>query len=397
MVIQVFEYERLPIGKKGFEQRHFEVLATLAPSKYFRLQHRAIQFTQYVGAIQLGSLMIEILPKTDKYNRDKSLWREVLLDMLRYCKLLNIETVGAAQLALKRHSILDIYYALFLEEVDQLIHRGIYCDYKSETANRQSLKGQIQFAEQIRHNWLHKERFFTRKQTYNDNNLPNQIVSTALDLLRQVPLSPTLQLKHNSLFQQFPYHPNYQLTTTDFQHLRFNRNNEHYRKAIQIAQLLIQQNQPSLRGGAQAAIALLFDMNLLFEEYIFRQLCRVRSRELQVSRQQQKAFWNQQRIRPDIVIQDGNSRYVIDTKWKLLSSAKPSMQDLQQAFVYAQYFDATTSVLLYPQHRNFHHQLPVAFQRSPDYQCGLFFAEVLKNGRLNLEIGEEILTYLRYI
>ncbi|MEM1326413.1 MAG: hypothetical protein AAGI23_10685 [Bacteroidota bacterium] len=395
MKIQVFEYERLSVGTKGFEPKHFDALSKLSPSKYFRLQHRAVQFSQYVGAIQLGNLTIEILPKTDQYVQDKSLWRDVLLDMLRYCRLLKIETVGTAHLALKRHSILDIYYALFLEEVAQLLHRGIFCSYTNTVANRKSLKGQIQFAEQIRHNWLHKERFFTRKQTYNDDNIFNQIISTALDLLRFVPLPSGLQLQYDSLIQQFPQHLNSHLTTQDFQQLHFNRHNEHYRNAIQIARLLIQQNQPNLRSGEQSAIALLFDMNLLFEEYIFRQLCRVRSTSLHISRQQQKAFWNRQHIRPDIVLQDGRNRYVLDTKWKLLKTAKPAMQDLQQAFVYGQYFDAQTTVLLYPQQHNFQHQPPVAFQAASDYHCGLFFANVIQDGHLNLNIGEEILRYLR--
>ncbi|MEL6941886.1 MAG: restriction endonuclease, partial [Bacteroidota bacterium] len=82
MIARVFEHQILRIGTLGFEQRHFDRLSRLAPNKYFQLVHQGIRFTQYVGAIQVEDLTIEILPKIDRSTNDKLLCRDVLLDML---------------------------------------------------------------------------------------------------------------------------------------------------------------------------------------------------------------------------------------------------------------------------------------------------------------------------
>ncbi|MEM9888837.1 MAG: restriction endonuclease [Bacteroidota bacterium] len=393
-ILQTFEHQSISIGQSGFQQKHFDYLARFAPSKYFQLQHRSIRFKNYVGVLQIGDLTIEILPKIDQQKEDSALWRDFLLDMLRYCRLLKLEEVGTAQLSLKRNSILDIYYELFLEEVEKILHRGIFQQYNSIKANEKSLKGSLQFAEHLRYNWLHKERFFTKHQVYHHNNIFNQIIAAALQLLEQSPLNADLKIKLQQLKTQFPFFPNPIIQDTDFEQLRFNRQNQHYRNAIQIAHLLLLQNRPSLKAGDRQLLALLFDMNLLFEEYIFRQLCKCRNAGIQVSRQERKAFWNRQYIRPDIVVQNGDKRYIIDTKWKMLRTAKPSMSDLQQAFVYGQYFDAKTSILLYPQHRKLQNLAPQSFELEGDYRCGLYFAKVLKNNKLNLEIGQEIVDFL---
>ncbi|MEM0995018.1 MAG: restriction endonuclease, partial [Bacteroidota bacterium] len=337
-LIQTFEYQTLTIGQNGFQQRHFDYLARHAPSKYFQVQHRAIRFKNYVGALQVGDLTIEILPKIDQQEGNTKLWRDVLLDMLRYCRLLKIEPVGTAQLALKHHSILDLYYEIFLAEVERILSKGLFLNYRSIMSNQKSWKGSLQFAAHLRHNWLHKERFFTKHDTYDTANLYNQIISATLQLLDQLQLSAPLRLKLNQVKAQFPFLPKKSFSTADFESLTFNRQNQHYRNAIQIAQLLLLQNRPAIRVGENRLLALMFDMNLLFEEYIFRQLCLLRTQDLRISRQARKAFWNRQYIRPDILLQISKKRYIIDTKWKILPKVQPAMTDLQQAFVYGQYF-----------------------------------------------------------
>lgn len=401
MVIRVFEYDVLSVGMSSngtcFEQRHFDYLAKMSPTKYFQIQHRSIRFLQYVGAIQAGDLTIEILPKIDRYNADTSLWRDWLIELLRYCKLLKIEHLGTAQLSLKHHSILELYYEFFLTEVEQILHRGLYFSYQSVSKNRRSLKGKLQFEQHLRKNWLHKERFFTRHDEYGYDNIFNQIIGATLQLLSTVSLSPKLRLRLNAARAKFPDLTNKYFQNTDFQYLKYSRQNQYYQNAIQIAQLLLLQNRPSLKAGKHQLLALLFDMNLLFEEYIFRQLCQLRSQNIRISRQEQSLFWNRQYLRPDIVLKIGENHYVIDTKWKVLKKNKPSMSDLQQAFTYGQYFDAKASILLYPKTHLIENLTPQSFQlqhQPTRVQCGLFFAEVIKNRQLNTDLSREIIDFL---
>lgn len=391
MTIRVFEHQTLRIGTLGFEQRHFDYLSQIAPVKYFRLVHQGVRFSQYVGAIQVGDLTIEILPKIDQKAENQILCRDVLLEMLRYCKLIKIESLGNARLGLKRNSILDLYYELFLKSVEQILHHGIYHDYHLQAANRKSLKGKLHFEQQIRKNWLHKERFFTSHHTFSTDNQLNRIISYALQILDNVELSVDLKFRLNAVKARFS-HFEYPKTLPNFEQIHYNRQNLHYRDAVQIAQLLLLNHRPNLKAGKQSLIALLFDMNLLFEEYVFRQLCTLRSKEIKISRQQQKEFWNKRYIRPDILLKHQDSTYIIDTKWKKLSSAKPSMTDLQQAFAYGQYFQAENSILLYPQINNLTNLPPKRFQlpnHERQHYCSICFVKLLKKGNLNLEIGKD--------
>jgi len=395
LTIRVFEHQTLRIGTSGFEQRHFDFLSRFAPVKYFKLVHQGVRFTQYVGAIQVEDLTIEILPKIDQNTENKLLCRDVLLEMLRYCRLLKVESLGNAQLGLKRHSILELYYRLFLESVEQILHYGIYHNYQLKAANRKSLKGKLCFEQQIRKNWLHKERFFTTHHIFNANNQFNQIISYALQVLEKVELSIDLTFRLNAVKANFPYF-DLPRVLPNFEQIQYNRQNLHYRDAIQIAQLLLLNHRPNLKTGNRQLIALLFNMNLLFEEFIFRQLCTIRNERIKVSRQQQKEFWNKRYIRPDILLRYEDATYIIDTKWKALSSAKPSMTDLQQAFAYGQYFQAQNTILLYPQINNLSPLPPQLFQLPNPKQkhyCSIYFATLQKDEKLNLTIGEELKQY----
>lgn len=59
-------------------------------NKYFTGIRNGIRFNSYVGVIQVGNLIIEILPKIDKVKPDddssKKQWHNALLQMLAICK-----------------------------------------------------------------------------------------------------------------------------------------------------------------------------------------------------------------------------------------------------------------------------------------------------------------------
>ena len=50
-------------------------------------------------------------------------------------------------------------------------------------------------------------------------------------------------------------------------------------------------------------MALLFDMNKLWEEYIYRMLLRSKTGDLNISFQNKKYFWENRKIKLDLVIE----------------------------------------------------------------------------------------------
>ena len=404
-ILRVFEYQTIRIGDEiegcTLTQQHFYALARFYEKhggKYYALLHNGVKFSHYVGAIQIGQLTIEILPKADKKERpDASCWHDVLIDMLKECRLLKVETLASAKLQLRTNAVLELYFEIFLKEVERLLRRGLFRSYQMTEQNERYFKGKLIFHKHIQHNLAHKERFYTRSQKFDHWHLLNRILRRALDILEMLVFSPTILFRIKKIKEHFPAPCNTIFTERHFQQLMHDRKVQPYHTALEIARLLVLNYSPDLRGGKHHLLAILFDMNLLFEEYVYKQLKRLESDELTVKRQQQKTFWQRRKVQPDILLTYKNENIVLDTKWKVLRTVSPSMEDLRQMYVYNQYFGAKHSVLLYPQVHDLTDLKPTPYEQSnemPQFYCQIQFLEILFDKKLNKRLGAAILEKL---
>jgi 5-methylcytosine-specific restriction enzyme subunit McrC len=134
---------------------------------------------------------------------------------------------------------------------------------------------------------------------------------------------------------------------------RFSRNTARYRPALRLAALILFQLAPDLTGGHTPLLALLFDMNLLWERYVAALMRRVRLPGMAVRTQDSAPFWRGDSgdsfLRPDITLRDGTEVVlIVDTKWKLPKRGAVTGSDLKQMFCYHELFACSQSVLLYP-------------------------------------------------
>ena len=186
--IQVFEHEHLLYKEHGFTKSHWETLGWYNEQHggvFFSLTPKGVKFNQFVGVIQVGDLTIEILPKISKVveKNDKEKWQKVLIDMLRECRWMRIYSQDKAALRFKPNSILEAYLELFVQECEELIRQGLVKKYRSIDNNCGALKGKLLFQKQIQINLVHKEKFYTRHQVYDRENIYNQILLKALKLI----------------------------------------------------------------------------------------------------------------------------------------------------------------------------------------------------------------------
>ncbi len=350
--IQVFEYQKLRYDDSGiFRKNHFDAMVKfneLHQNKYFTIVHKGIRFGSYVGVIQIGGLTIEILPKADNNeNADKNLWQNILLNMLKVCKNIQVESISETQLKKRYHSILDVYFELYLNEVERLVKKGMIKKYRKNQSNQNALKGKLLFAQNIQQNLVHKERFYCEHQVYDKNHLLHQILYKGLLVLKTF-IKDSLKDKLNRLLFEFQDFENINIQKKHFNKIIIDRKNHDYQKAIDIAKIIILNYSPSLNYGNDNLLTLLFDMNALWEEYIFRILQKHKTDEIEVSFQNSDKFWENKRIRPDIVLKTKNETFVIDTKWKIIEANNPSDDDLKQMFVYNLHWKAEKTLLLYP-------------------------------------------------
>lgn len=350
--IQVFEYQKLRYDDSGiFRKHHFDAMVKfneLHQNKYFTIIHKGIRFGSYVGVIQIGGLTIEILPKADNNeNADKNLWQNVLLNMLKVCKHIQVESISETQLKKRYQSILDVYFELYLNEVERLVKKGLIKKYRKNQSNQNSLKGKLLFAQNIQQNLVHKEHFYCEHQVYDKNHLLHQILLKGLLVLKTF-VNDSLKDKLNRLLCEFQDFENINIQKKHFDKIIIDRKNYDYQKAIDIAKIIILNYSPSLNYGNDNLLTLLFDMNALWEEYIFRILQKHKTDEIEVSFQNSDKFWENKRIRPDIVLKTEYETFVIDTKWKIIEANNPSDIDLKQMFVYNLHWKAEKTLLLYP-------------------------------------------------
>lgn len=414
--VQVFEHERLTLHKNQWGQYLTESELQKLYSfndrhnhKYFTGIRDGVKFKSYVGVIQIGGLTLEILPKADRYttsteeahHNELRKWHNALLRMLGVTHHIRVESVSEASLKRRHHSILDLYFELFLHDVENLLHRGLVKKYRKAEGNLPVLKGRLNFGQNIQHNLIHQEHFYTHHQVYDQDHLINQILFRALSILNRITTSPFINDRLARIRLDFPGVKQVNIQAFHFDRLTEDRKTIHYREALKIARMIILNFSPDIKGGSEDLLALLFDMNALWEEYIYRMLVKSKADEVDVVFQNSKTFWQSDKvyktIRPDLVIKKGEETYIIDTKWKVIDSLKPDDDDLKQIFSYNLYWKSYHSILLYPSTSKSTESIQGKYKEglAKEHGCTLAFVEVLnETGGLNKHCGESILDLL---
>jgi 5-methylcytosine-specific restriction enzyme subunit McrC len=403
--ISVFEHQRLYIGEQGFKQLHLDALLKLNEyhdGTYFEPIAKGIRFNQYVGVIQVDGLTIEINPKADKDDDDYK-WKGVLLKMLQTCGRLKAKSTGAAHVKRQHLNLLEVYFELYLLEVESLMRKGLIKQYRKQTENTKALKGKLEFAGHLRNNIVHKERFYTTHQVYDNNHLLHQVLSKALGIVEHFTKGSRLQDLTNRVQINFPVVDSVAISSQQLNAIQLNKKSYGYAYAIELARLIILNYSPDISGGKEKMLSLLFDMNVLWEEYILTILQKqCDGSDIEVSGQESKSFWGNNSLRPDVVLRNEKQTFIIDTKWKRPQRSSASVNDLRQMYAYCRFWDAKKAMLLYP-------GIPISNQFRPyltddyslsqdstsnliDHQCKMGFVSVLdEDNNLNDKLGEQIL------
>ena len=188
----------------------------------------------------------------------------------------------------------------------------------------------------------------------------NRLVkSTALYLQRH-----TMDLQNRkdlrivlSVMEQVPVSQNVE---QDVQRCGQSRSMADYQRLLELCRVFLQGKSFTAFSGGQAALALLFPMERVFESYVAAVLRRhLDARRYRVYVQAKGKYLfelpkKQFALRPDLVVEDWNTgaQTVLDTKWKLLSpqwhNYGISQADMYQMYAYQKEYAAKQAALLYP-------------------------------------------------
>lgn len=421
-LIKVFEHGTLKVDKVVFTDDQFNALVRYNQRHrfaFFKVGVKQIKFSHFVGVIQVGSLAIEVLPKAgkgpdadDDSDKYKKKWQDALVEMLRRAGMVNVKAAPDAGLHRGKSSLLDLYLDAFLCEVERLSHAGLVKKYRTTEANLYKLKGRILFRQHISKNLLHQERMYTAHQTYDRENVFNRILKCALSLVaKRLAVRTSLAARAAALILSFEDISKFQVIPETFERLVWSRNTERYRKAIQLARLIILNYSPDLRHGREHILAFLFDMNKLFEKAIFNELRRAQrarvsagdKNKLEIKSQERKKFWNGHTLQPDVVATFGDGdgkRVILDAKWKIPKEGKPEDADLKQMYAYNLQFGCHRGVLVYPRADGVDQKkdsgcyeiLENSLNRHT-HECAIYYVELFDEGKLKRrgEIGKDLI------
>jgi 5-methylcytosine-specific restriction enzyme subunit McrC len=395
-VFQAYEqasYNIFSDGKEGkkLPESLYQALKNYLGEKelpYYSLTANGVRFKQFVGAIQLGKYCVEVLPKIDRINNTDNA-QNILITMLRQAGLIEIKTPTESNLRIKHNYILEAYINMFLAECEVLIHKGLIKTYRTNLDNQKALKGNLIFSQQITRNLVHAERFYVSYTSYDRQHPLNRILFKTLNLIGRFELTSEIQHKSANLKLYFPEMSDINVSDDIFCKLIWGRKNEAYKKAIEIARLLLLNYHPDLSSGKNHVLALMFDMNDLWEQWFTKKLKKAafdKDNKIKVLSQIKSRFWfgnNGEVIgqKPDVlVILPSGFRIIIDTKWKLVNS-RPSEDDIRQMFAYNKLFGSTQAYLVYPGSNP--SLTGDFFDSSINGNCGLEFISFVKEGKLN--------------
>ena len=354
----VREYEKIfPDDCPNFDElRNFA-----ETSEFFNLSWRYVQAKSYVGVIRLPSgFQIEILPKLNAPNEKL---RGLVVEMLRTMKDFSCKKFLDAELDTARLDLYEIFISEYLKMVSDLVKRGLKSSYVRNEDNLNVFKGKLLINENLRRNFAHREKFFVTYDEYSIDRPEHRLIKAVLFKLlhstrdnKNFRLASRLLGDFDSVAASFNYRK-------DFAAISIDRTNREYQTVMNWTKIFLRGESFMPFIGQSAALALLFDMNKLFEAYVAEHIKKYFSDKFTVKIQaQEKYLFDEPRsfgLKPDIII-EGDEKIILDTKWKFEISAG----DMYQMFAYAKKYGAKKIFLLCP----LQPQVKETFYRAEDFQ-----------------------------
>lgn len=194
----------------------------------------------------------------------------------------------------------------------------------------------------------------------------NRVLKTALVCLKGLSRAQDTQRTIGELLQVYDEVRLLPRTALPWHEIVLDRSNSGWRDLLGLARLLLGSRFQTTSAGETRGFALLFEMNMLFEEFVGRALRRALGRtDARVTLQGPRAYalhhpTQGHRLfatRPDIVVtRENRPILILDTKWKRLTGGFEDRRrgvaqaDVYQMMAYAQIYGCRRLVLVYPHH-----------------------------------------------
>lgn len=371
-VLQVLEHERLPILEnppadvKALGPRHAKALDRLQgrlPKNAVGWERQAVKFSHYCGVIQLDDLSLEILPKVHGKESDPGTCREVLVRMLYATRHLTLHRMGQARVGLQSLHLLDVFIDHFCDDLSHQVRQGMIRQYVTKVENGAFFRGKLLVAQHLRANFANQERVYCEYDELDQDNQFNRVIKYVLQKLLRVARSGATKRSLTELLYLFDDVTDVEVRATDAERITLDRGNRRYASVFEFCEWVLRGSAQDVASGPSSSLALLFDMNRLFEGFVARRIkplaweAGYRLREQGPQRRFLLRADTDEEVfvtKPDMTLSDEDDQIVriLDAKWKVIDPSQKKLgiseSDLYQVASYALRYGCDQVSLVFP-------------------------------------------------
>ncbi len=331
-----------------------------------KLNHDSIQATQYVGFIKLKDFSLQIIPKIHK-TEEILPNLQYLVFILEYLDLfgISLKKLNLGLLGKQRGNLFQFLIEIFISRLNDQIKKGIHKTYVEVKKSTEFIRGKLLIKRQAKSNYPKPWVFNCRYEEFVENNSINQIFKFVLLLIKnsynvknEKKIDNLLILLHNvDLINIKPYH---------FKKIVFTRLNIQFKPLIDFCKLIISNCNIDLQNRKIKNLYFLFNMNLLFENFI-RRFIQNNKDKIKINMKYHLNIVKKNppignlfkvKLEPDLLIKYTKNgikdKILIDFKYKFLKPDEVRVgvkrEDIYQMFAYSQSQEKKYSkiVLIYP-------------------------------------------------
>ena len=360
------EWKKISYAKLGLNQEQAKsfkkFLEDTGLTSALDFQLDGIKTEAHVGIIRFADFQLNILPKIIGENDSSCL--ENLMFMLRYTKKLEIHMMDSAEISKTKQPFLEILIAHYANILLNALQRHIPHHYETKEENLSAVRGRILFAKNQLVNMGNLARVYCQFDEFTSDNLLNQTFKFIAQALCHLTAVTATRARLNKILAIYEDVELRAISYAQAKKILLNRNQLIFKDVLDLALLFLQHSTISLHHKTFTNLAILFDMNKLFEEFVATALEKAFPGQVQTQKfltiiDSIDGYANTSySIRPDILFRNDT---IIDTKYKILDlpDNKPSEADIYQMLAYNRFFNRRNIILCYPIYQKNYKRLSV--------------------------------------
>ena len=216
--------------------------------------------SSHVGAVNVGDLAVVIRPKIPidrvmfliTYSMDPKHWRKNSVQLTR------------------DDGILEAIVFAFTHHTRRAIHRGLLRGYRREEDALNTVRGRIRFSDQVQRRFDIPLPVEVAFDEFTEDIEKNRLLKAAIERLGHTSI-------RSGAARQEVRRLRPSLSAVGFgsyrrgaiPEVRYTRLEEHYRPAVELARLILDNSSLELQGGEVTGAAFLIDMNKVFERFLY--------------------------------------------------------------------------------------------------------------------------------